>query len=77
MTVWELVQELACYEPDAEVIFEVNEDFEPESETRSEWRDTVHIDENLEPTFISEIDHDCNIELGKPRKKESEWMKKN
>lgn len=66
MTVKELKEELSFYDEDAEVVFEVDDDFEPYSVTENKygWR-TVHLDSKLKPTFISEYHGDCCIELGK------------
>ena len=65
MTVKELKEELSFYDDDAEVVFEVNDDFEPDSVTENKygWR-TVHLDSKLKPTFIGECRGDCRIELG-------------
>ena len=66
MTVKELKEELFFYDEDAEVVFEVDDDFEPDSVTENKygWR-TVHLDSKLKPTFISDYHGDCRIELGK------------
>jgi len=66
MTVKELKAELDFYEDDMDVIFEVDDDFEPETITESKygWRE-VRIREKLIPSFISEISGDVRIELGK------------
>ena len=65
MTVKELKDNLAYYDDDAEVIFEIDCDIEPESitETKYGWH-TVHLDSKLKPTFIGNIHNDCFIELG-------------
>ena len=65
MTVKELKEELSFYDEDAEVVFEVDDDFEPDSVTENKygWR-TVHLDSKLKPTFIGECRGDCRIELG-------------
>ena len=66
MTVKELKEELSFYDDDAEVIFEIDCEIEPESitETKYGWH-TVHLDSKLKPTFIGECRGDCRIELGK------------
>lgn len=66
MTVKELKDNLAFYDDDAEVIFELDCDIGPESitETKYGWH-TVHLDSKLKPTFIWECRGDCRIELGK------------
>ena len=66
MTVKELKEELSFYDEDADVVFEVCDDFEPVSVTENKygWR-TVHIDSKVKPTFISDYHDDCRIVLGK------------
>lgn len=66
MTVKELKEELSFYDEDEDVVFEICDDFEPESITENKygWH-TVHLDCKLKPTFISEYRGDCRIELGK------------
>lgn len=65
MTVKDLKEELEFYDDDMEVVFEVCDDFEPESITESRYGWTeVHIDSKVEPTFISEFHGDMRIELG-------------
>lgn len=65
MTVKELKEELAFYDDDAEVIFEVDDDFDPEEITESKhgWY-TVRLKSKLKPTFIGTLHGDCRIELG-------------
>ena len=65
MTVKELKAELLFYDDDAEVVFEVDDEFEPEKITESKygWY-TVRLKSKLKPTFISEIRGDCRVELG-------------
>ena len=66
MTVKEWKEELAFYDDDAEVIFEVDDEFEPEEITESKygWR-TVRLNSKLKPTFIGDTkDGDCRVELG-------------
>lgn len=64
MTVKELKDNLAFYDDDAEVVFEVDCDIEPESitETKYGWH-TVHLDSKLKPTFIGTIHGDCYVAL--------------
>lgn len=66
MTVKELKEELSFYDEDADVVFEICDDFEPESvtERKSGWY-TVHLDCKLKPAFIGVCRGDCRIELGK------------
>lgn len=66
MTVKELKEELSFYDEDADVVFEVFDDFEPDSVTENKygWR-TVSLNCKLKPTFICECRGDCRIELGK------------
>lgn len=64
MTVKELKEELEYYDDDAEIVFEVYDDFEPESVTEDRYGNrTVHINEKLKPFFISEQHGDMVIEL--------------
>ena len=66
MTVKELKAELEFYDDDMDVVFEVDDDFEPDSITESKygWRE-VRIREKVKPTFISEMKGEMRIELGK------------
>jgi len=65
MTVKELKDNLDFYDDDADVVFEVCDDFEPESVTEDKYGyKQVHLDSKLKPTFIGEIHGDCYIELG-------------
>lgn len=64
MTVKNLKEELSFYDDDAEVVFELDDDVEVESTTVNKYGyTTVHIDSNLKPTFIRELNGDCNITL--------------
>ena len=64
MTVKELKEELNFYDNDANVIFEFDDDIEVESTTVDKYGyTTVHIDSNLKPDFIGELNGDCNIQL--------------
>lgn len=64
MTVKELKEELDYYCEDAEVIFEVCDDFEPESVTEDKWgHREVRIDTKVKPYFISESHGDMLVEL--------------
>lgn len=67
MTVKELKDNLAFCDDDAEVVFEINCDIEPESitETKCGWN-TVHLYSELKPTFFRicrVMNGDCKIEL--------------
>ena len=65
MTVKEWKEELDCYDDDAEVIFEFDDDVEVDSWTENRWGDKeVHINQNLEETFCAERHGDCYITLG-------------
>lgn len=66
MTVKDLKAELSFYDEDADVVFEVCDDFEPDSITEDKygWR-IVRLNCTLKPTFIGECCGDCRIELGK------------
>lgn len=64
MTVRELKEELKFYDEDMAVVFEVVDDFEPESVTEDKWGNrSVHINSAVKPCFISECRGDCRIEL--------------
>lgn len=65
MTVKELKDNLAYYDDDAEVVFEVDDEIEPEEITESKygWR-SVRLRSKLKPTFIGNIRGECYIELG-------------
>lgn len=68
MTVAELKEELECYDDDAEVIFEIDDDFEPESVTEDKWGGkSVKLSNRVYPTFIGEIRGNMRIELGVKR----------
>ena len=64
MKVKELRDNLAFYDDDAEVIFEIDCDIEPESitETKYGWH-TVHLDSRMKPIFICTIYGNCCIEF--------------
>lgn len=65
MTVKEWIEELKCYDEDAEVIFEISDDIECESWQEDKYGNkTVYVDAALKETFVCEIDSDCRIELG-------------
>ena len=65
MTVKEWKAELNCYDDDMEVCFEFNDDIEVESWTENRYgQKQVHINENLKPTFISQVNQYVNVELG-------------
>lgn len=66
MTVKEFKEELEYYDDDMEVVFEVCDDFEPDSVTEDKWGNReVHLDVKVKPCFISECHGDMRIELGK------------
>lgn len=66
MTVKELKEELDYYEDDMEVLFELYDDFEPDSVTEDKWGNRkVHLNVRVKPTFICESHGDVCIELGK------------
>lgn len=68
MTVKELKEELDYYDDDMEVVFEVCDDFEPDSVTEDKWGNReVHLDVKVKPCFISEIHGEMRIELDKVR----------
>ena len=64
MTIKELKDNIAFYDDDAEVIFEIDCEIEPESitETKYGWH-TVYLNSKLKPTFIGTIHGDCYVEL--------------
>ena len=65
MTVKQWKAELDCYDDDMEVCFEFNDDIEVESWTENRYgQKQVHINENLKPTFISQVNQYVNVELG-------------
>lgn len=65
MTVKEWKAELDCYDDDMEVCFEFNDDIEVESWTENRYgQKQVHVNENLKPTFISQMNQYVNVELG-------------
>ena len=66
MTVKELKEELEYYDDDMNVVFEVCDDFEPDSITESKygWRE-VHLDAKVKPCFISESRGEMLIQLDK------------
>lgn len=65
MTVKEWKAELDCYDDDMEVCFELNEDIECESWTENRYGGkSVHVNENLKPTFIGQVNQYVHVELG-------------
>ena len=65
MTVKEWKLELDCYDDDMEVCFEFNDDIDVESWTENRYgQKQVHINENLKPTFISQVNQYVSVELG-------------
>lgn len=68
MTVKEFKEELDYYDDTMEVVFEVCDDFEPDSVTEDKWGNReVHLDVKVKPCFISEIHGEMRIELDKVR----------
>lgn len=66
MTVKELKEELSFYDEDADVVFDLCDDFEPDSVTEDRWGNrTVHLDTKVKPTFICEICGEVHIEFWK------------
>lgn len=66
MTVKELKDELAFYEDDMEIIFEICDDFEPNSITQDKWGNTsVYINNRIEPYFMSIMNGNMFIEFAK------------
>lgn len=66
MTVKELKEELDYYDDDMEVVFEVCDDFEPDSVTEDRWGNReVHLNVKVKPDFISECYGDIVIQLGR------------
>lgn len=64
MTVKEFKEELEYYDDDMEVVFEVCDDFEPDSVTEDIWGNReVHLDVKVKPCFISELHGEMRIEL--------------
>ena len=66
MTVKDLIEELEFYDKDMEIVFEVCDDFEPESitEYRCGCRE-VTLDAKIKPNFISNVMGKVYIEFGK------------
>ena len=65
MTVADLKKELECYDDDSEIVFEIDDDFEPESVTEDKWGcKSVRLSNRVYPTFISECRGNMRIELG-------------
>ena len=64
MTVRDWKAELEHYDEDAEVVFEIDDDIEPETVMRNRhgWY-RVHLDSKLKEAFICEIHGDCRVEL--------------
>ena len=65
MTVADLKKELECYDDDIEIVFEIDDDFEPEEVTEDKWGcKRVRLSNRVYPTFISECRGNMRIELG-------------
>lgn len=68
MTVKEFKEELNYYDDDMEIVFEVCDDFEPDSVTEDKYGyREVHLDVKVKPCFISEFRGAVRIELDKVR----------
>lgn len=65
MTVKELKEELEFYDDDMEIVFEVCDDFEPDSVTEDKWGNRkVHLNAKVKPVFMCDIHGEMHIELG-------------
>ncbi len=67
MTIKELKEELDYYEDeDMNIVFEVCDDFEPDSVTEDKWGNReVHLNVKVKPCFICEIHGELHIDLDK------------
>lgn len=66
MTVKEMKEELEFYDDDMEIVFEVCDDFEPNSVTEDKWGNReVYLNTKVKPVFICDIHGEMHIELGK------------
>lgn len=64
MTVKQLKDELEFFDDDMKIVFEVDDEFEPESITENKWgHTTVRITSKLEPYFMCEIEGNMCIDL--------------
>lgn len=64
MTVKQLKDELEFFDDDMKIVFEVDDEFEPESITENKWgHTTVRITSKVEPYFMCEIEGNMYIEL--------------
>lgn len=64
MTVKQLKEELSFYDDDMEIIFEVDDEFEPESITEDKWGyTTVRITSKVEPYFMCPSGENMHIDL--------------
>lgn len=65
MTIKELKEELEFYNDDTEVVFDINDIFEPESITEDRYGGkSVRLDSRLQVSFIGQCGDNCRIELG-------------
>lgn len=65
ITVKDLKEELAHYDDDAEIYFEINDDIEVDSVTTDKYGNvSVSIDKRLQHTFSGDVRGYCWIELG-------------
>jgi len=64
MTVKQLKEELSFYDDDMKIVFEVDDEFEPESITEDKWgNETVRITSKVEPYFMCELEGNMCIDL--------------
>lgn len=72
MTVKELIEELEYYDPEGQVIFEVDEDFRNSTYEMIEggFMVSIHVDQEVEPYHVSDYmnDGNCHICLGEGEK---------
>ena len=65
MTIKELREELEFYDDDTEVVFDINDTFEPESITEDRYGGkSVRIDSRVKVQFMGMCRGNCRIELG-------------
>lgn len=65
MTVKEMMEELSYHDEDEEIIFEIDDEFEPDSITEDRWGNkTVRVRSKIQPTFSGTIRGNCYFEFG-------------
>lgn len=66
MKVKEWIEELKCYDEDAEVVFDLSDDIPCDSWTEDKYGNkSVNVNSlRLEETFVCDLFGDCRIELG-------------